>query len=175
MSDIDEEIACLPDAPVYCEVCMLPPEYCEFGSTVKQCRAWLEQNDPDLLEEITQGLDEAKLDGADGKKSIGGGSKRGGKALKKPKSAKIVEPSQGKLIIKRQQRNKRKFVTTIDGLESCGVNLKKASKFFGAKFACGASVQKDGSIAIQGDFVDDIPDLVIQQYLLNSSQIEIKL
>jgi hypothetical protein len=31
-----------PVAVTYCGVCSLPTEYCEFGSRVSKCKAWLE-------------------------------------------------------------------------------------------------------------------------------------
>ncbi|KAL2105184.1 hypothetical protein VUR80DRAFT_8812 [Thermomyces stellatus] len=37
---------------VYCGVCTLPPEYCEYGGTVKKCQEWLEKNHPDMYERI---------------------------------------------------------------------------------------------------------------------------
>lgn len=33
----------------YCQVCSLPIEYCEFGSSLSKCKAWLEEQDPDAF------------------------------------------------------------------------------------------------------------------------------
>ena len=45
-----------------------------------------------------------------------------------------------------------------------GVDLKKASKVFANKFACGSSVSKTPAgaqeIVIQGDFVDDLEEFI---------------
>jgi density-regulated protein DRP1 len=49
------------------------------------------------------------------------------------------------VVIERATRNKRKCVTTVIGLDQFGVKLADASKKFGKKFACGASVTKDAS------------------------------
>jgi len=38
--------------------------------------------------------------------------------------------------------------------------LKIASKFFGQRFACGASITGDDEIVIQGDFKDDLFDII---------------
>ncbi|KIL60661.1 hypothetical protein M378DRAFT_14013 [Amanita muscaria Koide BX008] len=46
------------------------------------------------------------------------------------------------LRIKRIERNKRKHVTAIHGLEAFDIDLKKAAKQFASKFATGASVTK---------------------------------
>lgn len=33
----------------YCQVCSLPIEYCEFGSSLSKCKAWLEEQDPEAF------------------------------------------------------------------------------------------------------------------------------
>ena len=40
----------------YCGICSLPPEYCEFGSTVNKCKNWLESNDQHLYGVLYKGL-----------------------------------------------------------------------------------------------------------------------
>lgn len=47
-----------------------------------------------------------------------------------------------KVMIKRVERNKRKYVTAVSGLEAHGLDLKKVAKDFGKKFATGSSVTK---------------------------------
>jgi density-regulated protein len=68
--------------------------------------------------------------------------------------------------IKRIERNKRKFVTAVSGLEAFGLDLKKVSKDFGKKFATGSSVTKVPSggeeITVQGDLTDDILELLTE-------------
>ena len=60
------------------------------------------------------------------------------------------------------ERNKRKYVTEVSGLEQFGLDLKKTAKEFGKKFATGSSVTKTASggeeITVQGDVSDDIFD-----------------
>lgn len=73
-----------------------------------------------------------------------------------------------KVLIKRIERNKRKYVTCVSGLEAHGLELKKVAKDFGKKFATGASVTKVPSggeeITVQGDLSDDIYDYVTENY-----------
>lgn len=45
-----------------------------------------------------------------------------------------------------------------------GIDLKVASKLFGQKFACGASITGDDEIVIQGDFKDDLFDLIPEKW-----------
>lgn len=72
------------------------------------------------------------------------------------------------VYIKRIERNKRKYVTAVSGLEAHGLDLKKVSKDMGKKFATGASVTKVPSggeeITVQGDLSDDIFDWMLETY-----------
>lgn len=91
------------------------------------------------------------------------------------------------VYVKRVERNKRKYVTAVSGLEAHGMDLKKVAKEFGyvytsggegerergtdadilcrKKFATGSSVTKTASggeeIVVQGDNSDDIFDWVV--------------
>ena len=73
--------------------------------------------------------------------------------------------SASKVTIKRIERNKRKYVTTVSGMETFGFELKKVAKDFGKKFATGSSVTKTPSggeeITVQGDVSDDILDMIL--------------
>ena len=70
-------------------------------------------------------------------------------------------------MIKRVERNKRKYVTAVQGLEVHGLDLKKVAKEWGKKFATGASVTKTASggeeVVVQGDNSDEIFDWVIEE------------
>ena len=65
-----------------------------------------------------------------------------------------------KVLIKRVERNKRKYVTAVQGLEAFGYDLKKVAKDFGKKFATGSSVTKipggGEEIPVQGDLSCEI-------------------
>lgn len=73
-----------------------------------------------------------------------------------------------KVLIKRVERNKRKYVTAVSGLEAHGLDLKKVAKDFGKKFATGSSVTKTASggeeIVVQGDVSDEIYDWITETY-----------
>jgi density-regulated protein len=93
------------------------------------------------------------------------------------------------ITIKRIERNKKKFVTAVSGLEAFGLDLKKVgsqhpgglkkyfvinrkakqmSKEFGKKFATGSSVTKIPSggeeIVVQGDVSDEIEEFLLEKY-----------
>ena len=52
----------------------------------------------------------------------------------------------------------------FSGLKTFGIDLKVASKFFGTKFACGASITGDDEIVIQGDCKDDLFDIIPEKW-----------
>ena len=72
------------------------------------------------------------------------------------------------ITIKRIERNKRKYVTTVTGLEAFGLELKKCAKDFGKKFATGSSVTKipggGEEITVQGDVSDELLDFLTTTY-----------
>ncbi|KAL1643270.1 Translation machinery-associated protein 22 [Diplodia intermedia] len=73
-----------------------------------------------------------------------------------------------KVTIKRIERNKRKYVTAVVGLEAFGLELKKVAKDLGKKFATGASVTKlpagGEEITLQGDLSDDVAEFLVDRY-----------
>lgn len=72
------------------------------------------------------------------------------------------------VLIKRVERNKRKYVTVVSGLEEHGLELKKIAKELGKKFATGSSVTKTAAggeeITVQGDVSDDLFDWLLETY-----------
>lgn len=44
------------------------------------------------------------------------------------------------------------------------IDLKEAQRFFAQKFSCGASVTAEDEIIIQGDFTDDIIDVIQEKW-----------
>lgn len=44
-----------PVRVLYCGVCGLPAEYCEFGPDFERCKPWLLQHAPDLYPDLLKG------------------------------------------------------------------------------------------------------------------------
>lgn len=63
--------------------------------------------------------------------------KRGGKGMIKANKKKDENEKDRKISLSRAPRGKKKSVTVVSGLNSFGVDLKLAAKFFGSRFACG--------------------------------------
>ncbi|OIV97399.1 hypothetical protein TanjilG_17583 [Lupinus angustifolius] len=169
---------------LYCPICSLPPEYCEFGSDFDKCKPWLIQNVPELYPNLVKEANEKdadnvadKLQGTGISSGVSGAgatsaSKKeevkrlpGGKMKKKACLA-ILLWSQIKnthhsierqeVVIEKVIRNKRKCITTVKGLELFGIKLSDASKKLGKKFATGASIVKGPTEKDQIDVQGDI-------------------
>ncbi|KAM4059599.1 translation initiation factor SUI1 domain-containing protein [Hirsutella rhossiliensis] len=156
---------------VYCGVCTLPPEYCEYGGTVRKCQEWLEKNHKDMYDRIWSA---EALEAATASLSVDAQKRAAKDAQKKAAKAEAAEQKQADklaksvITIKRIERNKKKFVTAVIGLEAFGLELKKVAKDLGKKFATGSSVTKVPSggeeIVIQGDVSDEVEEFLLQKY-----------
>ncbi|RHZ78338.1 hypothetical protein Glove_166g233 [Diversispora epigaea] len=154
---------------IYCGVCTLPPEYCEFGLTPEKCKKWVQEKHTDLYENLYSQTLAEKL----GKTTLESKPSNEAEDRKKAKEAAKIERElqkkmASKVIITRIARNKRKCVTSIYGLENFDIDLKKASKTFATKFACGSSVVKNNQgndeIVVQGDVSDDLYDFILETW-----------
>ncbi|KAJ1743476.1 Translation machinery-associated protein 22 [Coemansia sp. RSA 989] len=158
---------------LYCGVCSLPPEYCEFLPSRKKCEQWLKNTHPSeherlysdqavadklamtTLSEDKEAKEAAKMEKAEQKTEA-----RMAREMEKKMASKVV--------IKRMERNKRKCVTAVFGLHVFGIDLKSTAKMFASHFACGGSVAKnpqgEDEIVVQGDFSDEIRELIMKKF-----------
>ncbi|PIA64310.1 hypothetical protein AQUCO_00100057v1 [Aquilegia coerulea] len=166
-----------PVQVLYCQVCSLPAEYCEFGPDFEKCKPWLIQNAPDIYPDLLKADNQAtdkvseKLqsigissDGAAAPPATSGTSTSKKEEVKRLPGGKIKKKDKQEVIIEKVVRNKRKCVTIVKGLELFGVKLSDASKKLGKKFATGASVVKGPTekeqIDVQGDIAYDIVEFI---------------
>lgn len=150
---------------LYCGVCSLPTEYCEYMPDVGKCRQWLEKNFPNEFAKITLGNCPRQEFASEGSGSIGEEEekkkqKRGGRGQIKQKKKTVPQ----KVTIAKIPRAKKKYVTRVCGLATFEIDLKEAQRFFAQKFSCGASVTGEDEIIIQGDFTDDIIDVIQEKW-----------
>ncbi|KAI9370962.1 eIF1-like protein [Aspergillus egyptiacus] len=166
----------------YCGVCTLPPEYCEFGGTAKKCQEWLESNNPELYQRLYSG-DSVSANLSTLSVSV---QERAAKdAAKKEAKAAAAEArdaerrATSKVQIKRVERNKRKHVSVVTGLEVYGLENKKVAKELGKKFATGSSVTKSAAgieeITVQGDVCEDIKEWLLENYEKTISEANIEI
>ena len=149
-----------PVVMCYCPHCSMPQEYCQYGPKFKElCLPHMQATLSDA--ELAQALGQASLEG--GVKDVG------------PKKSRIVSKEaavmETKIVIARIQRQKKKFVTSVLGLDTVPAlkgKLDEAAKFFKKKFSCGASVGETPSgameVVIQGDVSLELPDKIMQEY-----------
>ncbi|KAJ2342526.1 Translation machinery-associated protein 22 [Coemansia erecta] len=158
---------------LYCAVCSMPPEYCEYSPSRKKCEQWLEDAHPKVherlygdkaiadkmamttLSEEKEAKEAAKMEKAEMKSEA-----RMARELEAKMSSKVV--------IKRVERSKRKCVTTIFGLQVFGIDLKSTAKMFAGHFACGGTVAKNpqgqDEVVVQGDFAQEIMDIILAKF-----------
>lgn len=177
----------------YCPHCTLPPEYCEYSRCYQtNCKAWLAETHPELLPEVEKKKDaeDAAVDEAgnaieklnmegeeeeeeDSKKKKK--KKRGGKVATKEENDEDTMRDVVKFIhISKTQRQKRKFITVVRGLDTYGLKLKDCAKAMAKKFACAASVGKsdgESEISIQGDVSDSLPQFIVDQFKVEKSTV----
>lgn len=169
-----------PKSILYCGVCSFPPEYCEFGGSFNRCKEWLSDNEPEMFERL---YSEQALANATSTLSIEKEEKIHKDMEKKQakEEAKLEREHKKKLaskvVIKRIERNRRKHIISISGLEIVNVDMKKLAKTFASKFATGASVVKNAEkkeeILVQGD-VGDEARVYIEKLLEDQGLNEIK-
>lgn len=91
-------------------------------------------------------------------------------AVKVPKKAKAKQ-----VRIVTSQRQKRKHITTVTGLEAYNATkLPLVAKAFSKKFACQASATKDkDELLVQGDFGIEVAEALVADYGVKKSDIKI--
>ncbi|CAO2205268.1 unnamed protein product [Urochloa humidicola] len=170
-----------PVRVLYCGVCGLPAEYCEFGPDFERCKPWLREHAPgvypdELIASSSSGGGRCDVDKlgdrlqgvgiSDGSTSSAAGDASASKPeeVKRLPGGKVKKKEKQEVVIEKIVRNKRKCVTVVKGLELFGVKLSDASKKLGKKFATGASVVKGPTekeqIDVQGDISYDIVEFI---------------
>ncbi|KAF8388810.1 hypothetical protein HHK36_025490 [Tetracentron sinense] len=175
-----------PVRVLYCSVCSLPAEYCEFGPDFEKCKPWLIENAPELYPDLVKEANGKEADKVSEQLKSVGISSGGGDApvpaapsggastskqeeIKRLPGGKIKKKDKQEVVIEKVVRNKRKCITIVKGLELfddsltqivrnnvSGVKLSDASKKLGKKFATGASVVKGPTEKEQIDVQGDI-------------------
>jgi density-regulated protein DRP1 len=138
---------------------------------VKKCEEWLQKHHPDMHQQLySEEAIAANLSAL----SLEARERAAKDAAKKEAKAALAETrdqerkAAAKVQIKRVERNKRKFVTVVSGLEAHGLDNKKIAKDLGKKFATGSSVTKVPGgigleeITVQGDVSEEIMDWLLE-------------
>ncbi|XP_022731956.1 translation machinery-associated protein 22-like isoform X1 [Durio zibethinus] len=169
---------------LYCPICSLPAEYCEFGPDFEKCKPWLINNAPDLYPHLLKEADErdaskvseqlqsvgisSAADVAASSSQPGDASSSKQEEVKRLPGGKIKKKEKQEVVIEKVVRNRRKCITIMKGLDLFGIKLSDASKKLGKKFATGASVVKGPTekeqIDVQGDIAYDIVEFITETW-----------
>lgn len=148
----------------------MPPEYCEFGPSPAKCFA----EHPELHEGEEAPAPSAKevRKAAAEKEAAEASAAAAAAAAAAPGAA--AAPAKGRkkqskeVVMTVAQRNKRKCITTVAGLDLFDVSLPEVSKLFSKRFACGSTVTKNASlkdvVEVQGDVPAEIAEILVQKY-----------
>lgn len=157
-------------------MCSYPPEFCEFGISLAKCQQWLQSNHSEIYAKLypnspsetttsDNGDPVSTIAAATSSLSIDQNNKIQQDLAKKQHREEIKQQKElakklsSKITIKRIERNKRKHIISISGLEVFNIDSKKLAKTFASKFATGASVTKNAEkmdeILVQGDVSDE--------------------
>lgn len=150
-----------PETVMYCPVCGLPPDFCQYGPSWDKCKPVAMEKFPQFYPELCGvSLEDAK----DKAKEANEKSKQ--KLLPGGKLKREASPS---VTVKKFTRGGRKCVTSVAGLDGFGVKLEAAAKLFKKKFACGSSVVKGengapDTVDIQGDFGEEVIEHICDEF-----------
>jgi density-regulated protein len=175
-----------PTQVIYHPESGLPAEFCEFSETFAKDLPWIMENCPDEVtpDVLAKAIEKLTMkgegsEGADGNDKESSGAptkeeKQRGEGIKAKKAK--AGPGECRVVISRIQRQKKKFITAVTGMETVpDVKLKDVSKFFGKKFASGAALSNipggGTEIVIQGDVQFDLPEILIQTYNVPATSI----
>jgi translation initiation factor 1 (eIF-1/SUI1) len=75
------------------------------------------------------------------------------------------------VVIDTKNRGKHKHVTTISGLGIYGIDVKDFGKKCSKKFACSCSAIEEGVAQIQGEFFEEIKEILIMEYKVKKKYI----
>lgn len=151
-----------PQKVTYCGVCTFPPEYCEFGASFRRCKEWLAENHSAMFDKLYS--DEALANATstlsvEREEKIHKDLEKKQAKEEKKMERELLKKKQSKVVIKRIERNRRKHIISVSGLEVFNIDMKKLAKTFASKFATGASVSKNAEgkeeILVQGDLSDE--------------------
>eukprot|EP00184_Porphyridium_aerugineum_P007240 CAMPEP_0184700344 /NCGR_PEP_ID=MMETSP0313-20130426/12240_1 /TAXON_ID=2792 /ORGANISM="Porphyridium aerugineum, Strain SAG 1380-2" /LENGTH=206 /DNA_ID=CAMNT_0027159957 /DNA_START=70 /DNA_END=690 /DNA_ORIENTATION=+ len=159
-----------PMKVMYCGVCGLPPEYCEFDAKMfESCKPWINQHCPWIypdLFEITEKTDELIIsDNLDAPASSSVAKKASGK--KKAGEAEVV--------ISLATKKGKKSATVVLGADLFNIKLADLSKICKKKYSCGVSVSSDASnrdiVEIQGDRREEVAELLRDDFNVDAGRI----
>jgi density-regulated protein DRP1 len=154
----------------------MPFEFCEWSPLFKKCKDNFTQNwkvhfpEVDGDDELAALMARLGFEGGDAASKKAQSAKKaqsddaGGTPVLKSKK----EKPPPEIVIELNNRNKKKHITVVKGLEPFYADTAAAAKVFGKKFACGSALKKgqdgkDDQIEIQGSYRDELPAVMVDK------------
>jgi len=136
-----------------------------------------EPEDPYIAAKYGASDDEDVADALSSKLSVVDKKKQRGIATSKKAAPKDDDGDSTRILIQKESRSRRKFVTIVHGMETIpSVKLKDAAKKFSKRFAGSASVKdsqngKQKEIIIQGDHMDEVASFIVKNFKVNAEAV----
>ncbi|KAI9795506.1 MAG: hypothetical protein M1825_001456 [Sarcosagium campestre] len=156
---------------VYCGVCGVPPEYCEYRSPIVKCKAWLKEHHPDMYDELwsEEAMEEAMkgMSVEQREKHIKTSEKNAKKA--EVDDARANEKKRtAKVLVSHSTRGGNKHVVTVTGLQEFidKDTLKNFPKEMSVLFGSSCKFPRTGvdEFQMQGDVGDEFAALLVDSY-----------
>ncbi|KAF2345330.1 hypothetical protein FHG87_023914, partial [Trinorchestia longiramus] len=103
----------------YCGNCSMPVEYCEFYPSYEKCKAWLEQNLPEVFSQLNV------KDGGTGDKEGGGGGDGGGGDDGEDEKKRQKRGGKGMVRLKKKDDTPKKYCEFYPSYEKCKAWLEQ--------------------------------------------------
>mmetsp|Transcript_43037 Transcript_43037/g.108698 ORF Transcript_43037/g.108698 Transcript_43037/m.108698 type:complete len:189 (+) Transcript_43037:122-688(+) len=149
---------------VYCGVCGLPCEYCEYGVSFDKCKEWMAAHEPELFEQFKDEESKGKAK-AKAPRELTDREKEKAERRAKMEGKPHLDLSTPHITVARAARSKRKFVTVVTGV-SHFAKPRPVCKVLSNTFSCGAAAVKgaEDEIVIQGDVHLKVKDILVEQF-----------
>ena len=147
-----------------CPQCRIPIEYCAFGPKASKCKNAKAPTQPTEQTEAAEG--EQKEVKEETKEEVIAEEKKQTKGK-----------NEKKIVVEKAKKNKKFTITKIIGVKQFGLKQQDVSKFMAKKFSVGANIDKTQGIDcinVQGEFVDEIANLLVEHFKMNPDDIETK-
>lgn len=159
----DDELIITREFPVqvlYCPVCTFPAEMCEFSGIMDKCRPWLLENAAELADAEEKGRKRRILTEKDRLESL----LHGGAGRKH-----VITQC---VLVELDDKDKRRQLTVVTGLDLFGFNLKDVSKEWRKKFSAGVGVRtfeekhEQSRLEIQGNVLARVGDSLKDKFMI---------
>lgn len=148
-----------------CAMCRIPVEYCAFGPKASKCK---NAKAPTTTEQPKEGETPVENEQKEEMKEE--------KPQEEKKQTKGKNDNK-KIIIEKAKKNKKFTITKIVGVKQFGLKQQDVSKFMAKKFSVGANIDKTQGIDcinVQGDYVTEIANLMVEHFKVDRDDLDVK-